>query len=102
MFVDDVTQISIEDLEDVGLYKLGHQKRFLLAIKRIKDLKAGKRFQQFQVQPAAPKMSHHLMEDINQPDDFNPHHQVKQVKKLDFSLYQLFRQTFTRLLMYKL
>ena len=44
MSVEDVAQISIEDLEDVGLYKLGHQKRFLLAIKRIKDLKTGKRY----------------------------------------------------------
>jgi len=34
---------SDEDLEDVGLFKLGHQKRFLLAVKRIKELKSGRR-----------------------------------------------------------
>ena len=41
--VADVATISIEDLEDVGLFKLGHQKRFLLAVKRIKELKSGRR-----------------------------------------------------------
>jgi len=41
--VSDVATISIEDLEDVGLFKLGHQKRFLLAVKRIKELKSGRR-----------------------------------------------------------
>lgn len=40
--IDDVFQISIEDLEDVGIYKLGHQKRFLLAVKKIKSLKSGR------------------------------------------------------------
>ena len=45
--IEDVTQISIEDLEDVGLFKLGHQKRFLLAIKRIKELKSGRRVAQY-------------------------------------------------------
>lgn len=33
-----------EDLEDIGIVKLGHQKRLLLAIKRVKDIKAGKSF----------------------------------------------------------
>uniref|UniRef100_A0A0K2UH39 SAM domain-containing protein n=2 Tax=Lepeophtheirus salmonis TaxID=72036 RepID=A0A0K2UH39_LEPSM len=42
--VNDASQITIEDLEDVGLFRLGHQKRFLLAVKRNKDLKAGRRF----------------------------------------------------------
>lgn len=42
--IDDVLQLTWEDLEDIGVVKLGHQKRLLLAIKRIKDLKAGKTF----------------------------------------------------------
>ena len=51
--VDDVVQISIEDLEDVGLYKLGHQKRLLLAIKRVKELKSGRRMAQFHPPPGS-------------------------------------------------
>ncbi|XP_049819840.1 caskin-2 isoform X2 [Aethina tumida] len=42
--VDDVTQLTWEDLEEFGIVKLGHQKKIMLAIKRIKDIKAGKRF----------------------------------------------------------
>ncbi|XP_073976891.1 CRK like proto-oncogene, adaptor protein isoform X5 [Rhodnius prolixus] len=42
--VEDTTQITWEDLEDIGIVKLGHQKRMLLAIKRIQDLRAGKTF----------------------------------------------------------
>ncbi|XP_059094486.1 caskin-1-like isoform X2 [Tigriopus californicus] len=41
--VTDVLQICVEDLEDVGIYKLGHQKRFLLAVKKIKEIRSGKR-----------------------------------------------------------
>ena len=32
--------ISVEDLEDIGFYKLGHQKRLMLAIKKLKELMA--------------------------------------------------------------
>ncbi|CAH0385482.1 unnamed protein product [Bemisia tabaci] len=42
--IQDVTQLTWEDLEDIGIVKLGHQKRLMLAIKRVKDLKAGKVF----------------------------------------------------------
>ncbi|CAH1110246.1 unnamed protein product [Psylliodes chrysocephalus] len=41
--VDDVTQLTWEDLEEFGIVKLGHQKKIMLAIKRIKDVKSGKR-----------------------------------------------------------
>ncbi|XP_039289747.1 caskin-2 isoform X2 [Nilaparvata lugens] len=40
--IEDVTQLTWEDLEDIGIVKLGHQKRIILAIKRVKDLRAGK------------------------------------------------------------
>jgi hypothetical protein len=40
--LEEVAQISVEDLEDVGIFKLGHQKRFLLGIRRIKDLRSGR------------------------------------------------------------
>ncbi|XP_066907168.1 uncharacterized protein ckn isoform X2 [Halyomorpha halys] len=42
--VEDTTQITWEDLEEIGIVKLGHQKRIMLAIKRIQDLRAGKTF----------------------------------------------------------
>lgn len=38
----DVTQLPWEDMEDIGIVKLGHQKKLLLAIKRIKDILSGK------------------------------------------------------------
>ena len=31
-------QVSVEDLEDIGFYKLGHQKRLMLAIKKVKEI----------------------------------------------------------------
>lgn len=37
------TQLAWEDLEDLGIVRLGHQKKILLAIKRVKDIRAGKR-----------------------------------------------------------
>ncbi|KFB47851.1 AGAP000961-PA-like protein [Anopheles sinensis] len=40
--VHDVTQLTWEDLEDIGIVKLGHQKKILLAIKRVKDIINGK------------------------------------------------------------
>jgi CASK-interacting protein len=50
--VVDVTQITWEDLEDIGIVRLGHQKKILLAIKRVKDIINGKwvpsNFQQYQ------------------------------------------------------
>ena len=51
--ISDVAQISIEDFEDVGLYKLGHQKRLLLAIKRLKELKSGRKLTQFHPPPSS-------------------------------------------------
>ncbi|KAJ8898041.1 hypothetical protein PR048_003401 [Dryococelus australis] len=46
--VQDVTQLTWEDLEDIGIVKLGHQKKILLAIKRVKDIQSGKRFSSLQ------------------------------------------------------
>ena len=39
--IQDICTVSIEDLEDIGVYKLGHQKRLLLAIKKIKEIIQG-------------------------------------------------------------
>jgi CASK-interacting protein len=40
--VRDMTKLNEEDLEDIGIIKLGHQKKILLAIKRVKDILNGK------------------------------------------------------------
>ena len=37
--MDELLKISIEDLEDIGFYRLGHQKRLLLGIKKVRELK---------------------------------------------------------------
>ncbi|XP_065339620.1 caskin-1 isoform X3 [Cloeon dipterum] len=41
--VEQAAQLAWEDLEETGIVKLGHQKKILLAIKRVKDIQAGKR-----------------------------------------------------------
>jgi len=41
--IDRVIQLTWEDLEEIGIKKLGHQKRLMLAIKRILDLSNGSR-----------------------------------------------------------
>lgn len=38
--IDRVMELTWEDLEDVGINKLGHQKKILLAIKKVKSLKS--------------------------------------------------------------
>ncbi|KAK2726935.1 hypothetical protein QYM36_007694 [Artemia franciscana] len=40
--VEDVSQLTWEDLEDFGILRLGHQKKITLAIKRVKDIMTGK------------------------------------------------------------
>ena len=39
--LSDVLNIAWEDLEDIGITRLGHQKRFMLAIKRLSDIEKG-------------------------------------------------------------
>lgn len=51
--VENVTTLAWEDLEDIGIVKLGHQKKVLLAIRRVQDLRAGKRIQPPQVRAFA-------------------------------------------------
>ena len=43
MTVASVVDITWEDLEDLTITKLGHQKKILKAIKRITDILAGRR-----------------------------------------------------------
>ncbi|CAF0799343.1 unnamed protein product, partial [Didymodactylos carnosus] len=39
--IDDVMNMAWEDLEDIGITRLGHQKRFMLGVKRLQDIKKG-------------------------------------------------------------
>ncbi|CAF0850929.1 unnamed protein product [Adineta ricciae] len=39
--LSDIMDIAWEDLEDIGITRLGHQKRFMLGVKRLKDMKKG-------------------------------------------------------------
>ena len=55
--VKDVLSISIEDLEDIGFFMLGHQKRLLLGIKRVKELRAGRRAGVMEYTPEEVTMS---------------------------------------------
>lgn len=41
--VDRAADLTWEDLEDIGIQKLGHQKKMMLAIKKIRDLNSGSR-----------------------------------------------------------
>lgn len=56
--VEDVTTLTWEDLEDIGIVRLGHQKKLLLAIKRVKDIRAGKRIQPLDLARLPPHPGH--------------------------------------------
>jgi len=55
--IKDILSISIEDLEDIGFYMLGHQKRLLLGIKRVKDIQSGKKISLPEYEPEEVTMS---------------------------------------------
>ena len=37
----DIINIAWEDLEEIGMTRLGHQKRFMLGVKRLSDIEKG-------------------------------------------------------------
>ncbi|XP_012729326.2 caskin-1 isoform X3 [Fundulus heteroclitus] len=39
--IDFVSDISLEDLQEIGISKLGHQKKLMLGVKRLKELQRG-------------------------------------------------------------
>lgn len=39
--IDFVSDISLEDLQEIGITKLGHQKKLMLGVKRLKELQRG-------------------------------------------------------------
>jgi len=63
--VEDVTTLTWEDLEDIGIVRLGHQKKLLLAIKRVKDIRAGKRIQPLDLARLPPHPGHTQVSFIN-------------------------------------
>ena len=73
--VKDVLSISIEDLEDVGFFMLGHQKRLLLGIKRIKELRSGKKPSVVEYNPEEVSMSS-LPPTLNSKQSFSSFHSI--------------------------
>ncbi|XP_028977866.1 caskin-1 isoform X2 [Esox lucius] len=51
--IDFITEISWEDLQEIGIIKLGHQKKLMLAVKRLGALQGGER----QSEPRTPPLS---------------------------------------------
>ncbi|XP_059902311.1 caskin-2 isoform X1 [Gadus macrocephalus] len=41
--IDFVSDISLEDLQEIGISKLGHQKKLMLGVRRLKELQRGER-----------------------------------------------------------
>lgn len=63
--VDKVTELTWEDLEDIGIQKLGHQKKILLAIKRVEDINQGRRPNLVPEPPAHMQMHATLLQDAS-------------------------------------
>ena len=55
--IHQVLRVSVEDLEDIGFYKLGHQKRLMLAIKKVKDLLQSETRYRHGLATASPRLS---------------------------------------------
>lgn len=78
--VTDVTELIWDDLEDIGIVKLGHQKKILLAIKRVKDIINGKYIPAEKIQALYP--SHKSMDVMN---DMNAISNFRQSKHMMYS-----------------
>lgn len=42
--MEDVKKIKWEEMEDIGIVKMGNKKKIMIEIKRVKDVSDGKRF----------------------------------------------------------
>lgn len=69
----DVTTLTWEDLEDIGIIKLGHQKKILLAIKRVKDIISGK--------VASPGITPHSQVSLHKFCTFSSTNKIKKKNK---------------------
>ncbi|XP_051940722.1 caskin-2-like isoform X2 [Hippocampus zosterae] len=55
--IDFISDISLEDLQEIGISKLGHQKKLMLGVKRLKDLQRGSLDPEAQQGPSTPPSS---------------------------------------------
>ncbi|KAM9793060.1 LOW QUALITY PROTEIN: uncharacterized protein ACB057_011640 [Neosynchiropus ocellatus] len=55
--IDFVSDISLEDLQEIGISKLGHQKKLMLGVRRLKDLQRGVTGVESPRSPASPPSS---------------------------------------------
>ncbi|KAM9314408.1 uncharacterized protein KZ484_024164 [Pholidichthys leucotaenia] len=52
--IDFVSDISLEDLQEIGITKLGHQKKLMLGVKRLKELQRGESGSEPPQSPSSP------------------------------------------------
>ncbi|XP_037326783.2 caskin-1 isoform X5 [Pungitius pungitius] len=55
--IDFVSDISLEDLQEIGITKLGHQKKLMLGVRRLKELQRGERSSEPPQSPSTPPPS---------------------------------------------
>ncbi|XP_049427426.1 caskin-1-like isoform X4 [Epinephelus fuscoguttatus] len=55
--IDFISDISLEDLQEIGITKLGHQKKLMLGVKRLKDLQRGESGSEPPQSPSTPPSS---------------------------------------------
>lgn len=55
--IDFVSDISLEDLREIGITKLGHQKKIMLGVKRLKELQRGESGSEPPQSPSPPPSS---------------------------------------------
>ncbi|XP_056136801.1 caskin-1 [Lampris incognitus] len=55
--IDFITDISLEDLQEIGISKLGHQKKLMLGVRRLKELQRGGSISESPLSPCTPPSS---------------------------------------------
>ncbi|KAM9857615.1 uncharacterized protein ACBR49_001227 [Aulostomus maculatus] len=55
--IDFISDISLEDLQEIGITKLGHQKKLMLGVRRLKELQRGERGVETPKSPSTPPSS---------------------------------------------
>ncbi|XP_049576819.1 caskin-1 isoform X3 [Syngnathus scovelli] len=55
--IDFISDISLEDLQEIGISKLGHQKKLMLGVRRLKELQRGNISPEARQSPSTPPSS---------------------------------------------
>ncbi|XP_029917485.1 caskin-2 [Myripristis murdjan] len=55
--IDFISDISLEDLQEIGISKLGHQKKLMLGVRRLKELQRGESGSELPLSPSTPPSS---------------------------------------------